>query len=218
MKQFAVIGLGRFGYSVAVNLARMGYEVLAVDNNEAKISAIMDDVTHAVQADALDEDALKALGMRNFDVVIVAIGHDIQANILITVMLKEMGVRKVVAKARTELHGKVLARVGADRVVYPERDMGVRVARGLASGNILDTIDLSPEYSIMEVVAPRSMADRSLGDAGVRREWEISILAIRRGTEVIIAPGADQVVKEGDILVAVGHNSKLERWGRDELQ
>lgn len=216
MKQFAVIGLGRFGSSVATSLARMGYEVLAVDNDEAKINAIMDEVTHAVQADALDEESLKALGMRNFDVVIVAIGHDIQANILITVMLKEMGVKKVVAKARTELHGKVLARVGADRVVFPERDMGVRVARALVSGNILDTIELSPEYSIVEVVAPGSMVGRSLGEAGVRRRYGISILAIRRGADVLIAPGADQAVQEGDVLVAVGRNDRLERWGLDE--
>ncbi|MDI6710628.1 MAG: TrkA family potassium uptake protein [Bacillota bacterium] len=216
MKQFAVIGLGRFGSSVATSLAKMGYEVLAIDNDEAKINAIMDDVTHAVQADALDEEALKALGMRNFDVVIVAIGHDIQANILITVMLKEMGVKKVVAKARTELHGKVLARVGADRVVFPERDMGVRVARALVSGNILDAIELSPEYSIMEVVAPGSTIGRSLGEAALRRQHGISILAIRRGADVIIAPGADQTVQEGDVLVAVGRNDRLERWGLDE--
>ena len=128
MKQFAVIGLGRFGTSIALTLSKMGYDVLAVDTSEEKVNNIIEYVTHAVQVDAMDEQALKALGIRNFDVVIVAIGQDIQANILVTVMLKELGVKRVVSKAVTDLHGKVLERVGADKVVFPERDMGVRGA------------------------------------------------------------------------------------------
>ena len=127
MKQFAVIGLGRFGSSVATTLAKMGYDVLAVDTNEDKVNDILEYVTHAVQVDAMDEQALKSLGIRNFDTVIVAIGQDVQSNILVTVMLKEMGVKNVVAKAVTALHGKVLERIGTDKVVFPERDMGVRV-------------------------------------------------------------------------------------------
>lgn len=215
MKQFAVIGLGRFGASVAANLVRMGYDVLAVDTDEHKVEGIVDQVTHAVQADALDDDSLKALGIRNFDVVIVAIGHDMQASILTTVMLKEMGVKTVVAKANTELHGRVLARVGADKVVFPERDMGVRVARGLVSKNILDQIDLSPDFSILELVAPTEFVGRSLAESGIRVKYGVNILAIRRGNEVLISPGAKEMIRDGDVLVAIGRNDRLRRLEGD---
>jgi trk system potassium uptake protein TrkA len=215
MKQFAVIGLGRFGVSVAVSLARMGYDVLAVDTDEHKVEKIVDEVTHAVQADALDEEALKALGIRNFDVVIVSIGQDMEASILTTVMLKEMGVKTVVAKARTELHGRVLAKVGADKVVFPERDMGSRVARSLVSKNILDQIDLSPDFSILELVAPEEFVGQSLAESAIRKEYGVNILAIRRGTEVLISPGANTVIQQGDLLVAIGRNDRLQRLGGD---
>jgi len=209
MKQFAVIGLGRFGSSVAITLAKMGYDVLAVDTNEEKVNNIMDLVTQAVQIDAMDEQALKALGIRNFDVVIVAIGQDIQSSILVTVMLKEIGVKKVMAKAVTELHGKVLERVGADNVVFPERDMGVRVAHALVSKNILDQINISPDYSIVELIAPQDFAGKALDEAGVRMKHGVTVLAIRRGNDVIISPGAKQVIEAGDILVVVGREEKL---------
>ena len=168
MKQFAVIGLGRFGTSMAKTLSRMGYDVLAVDHNEEKVNNIIEHVTHAVQADAMDEQTLKSLGIRNFDVVVVAIGQDIQANILVTVMLKELGVKKVVSKAVTDLHGKVLERVGADKVVFPERDMGVRVAHALVSKNILDQINISPDYSIIELISPAELANKTLGQGNIR--------------------------------------------------
>lgn len=215
MRQFAVIGLGRFGASVAVSLAKMGYDVLAVDTEEQKVEKIVDEVTHAVQADALDEESLKALGIRNFDVVIVAIGHDMQASILTTVMLKEMGVETVVAKARTELHGRVLAKVGADKVVFPERDMGARVARGLVSKNILDQIELSPDFSLLELVAPEEFVGQSLAESAFRRKYGVNILAIRRGPEVLISPGAKEIINEGDLLVAIGRNDRLQRLGGD---
>ncbi len=209
MKQFAVIGLGRFGTSMAKTLSRMGYDVLAVDHNEEKVNNIIEHVTHAVQADAMDEQTLKSLGIRNFDVVIVAIGQDIQANILVTVMLKEMGVKKVVSKAVTDLHGKVLERVGADKVVFPERDMGVRVAHALVSKNILDQINLSPDYSIIELIPPAELVNKTLGQGNIRGKYGVTVLAIRRGNEVIISPGAQHLVKEGDVLVVVGRNEKL---------
>ncbi|MEW6727714.1 potassium channel family protein [Desulforudis sp. 1088] len=214
MKQFAVIGLGRFGTGLAVTLARMGYEVLAVDRDEDRVKAVMDEVTHAVQADALDAEALKALGLKSFDVVVVAIGTDIEASILTTVMLKEMKVRRIVAKANTELHGKVLARVGADKVIFPERDMGVRVAHAMVSGNILDHIELSPDYSVVELVAPEGLIGKTLGEAEIRGRHGISLIAIRRGADVIVAPGADQVIEEGDILVAIGKTKRFDKWGR----
>lgn len=190
MKQFAIIDLGRFGTSLALTLTRMGYDVLAVDTNEEKVNSIMEKVTHAVQVDAMDEQALKALGIRNFDVVIVAIGQDIQTNILVTVMLKDLGVKKVVSKAITELHGKVLERVGADKVVFPERDMGVRVAQALVSKNIMDQIGLSPDYSIVELMAREMLTGKTLEEGALRGEYGVTVLAIRRGNDVIISPGA----------------------------
>ena len=209
MKQFAVIGLGRFGSSMAMTLSRMGYDVLAVDHNEEKVNNIIEHVTHAVQADAMDEQTLKSLGIRNFDVVVVAIGQDIQANILVTVMLKELGVKKVVSKAVTDLHGKVLEKVGADKVVFPERDMGVRVAHALVSKNILDQINLSPDYSIIELIPPAQLVNKTLGQGNIRGKYGVTVLAIRRGNDVIISPGAEHLVKEGDVLVVVGRNEKL---------
>lgn len=214
MRQFAVIGLGRFGQSVAITLARMGYEVLAIDTDEERVNEVMEHVTHAVQIDALDENALKSLGIRNFDVVIVAIGQDMQASILVTVMLKEMGVREVIAKARTELHGRVLAKVGADKVVFPERDMGIRVARALVTKNILDQIELSPDYSILELVAPEEFVGKTLEESAIRLKHGVTVLAIRRGSDVIISPGAKQVIEPGDILVTVGRNDRLKRLER----
>lgn len=211
MKTFAVIGLGRFGSSLATTLYKMGHEVLAVDEDEQKVEDIIEYVTHAVQADARDEHALKELGIRNFDVVVVAIGQDVQSSILVTVMLKDMGVQRVVSKARTELHGKVLHRVGADKVVFPERDMGERVARALVSDNIIEQIHLSPEYSVAELIAPPVFINKSLKDVDFRKELGVTILAIRRDNDIIISPGANTVVLEKDILVAIGRNEKLEK-------
>jgi trk system potassium uptake protein TrkA len=208
-KQFAIIGLGRFGTSVARTLALMGYEVLAIDTDEEKIEELVETVTHAVQADAMDEDALKALGIRNFDVVIVSIGHDIQASILVTVILKELGVKYVVAKARNDLHGLVLTKIGADKVVYPERDMGMRVAHSLVATNVLDHIELSPEYSILEVVAPESLVGKTLRESALRARFGVTVMAVKRGREITVSPEADEVIQENDILVCIGENDKL---------
>ncbi|MFZ5641765.1 MAG: potassium channel family protein [Bacillota bacterium] len=208
-KQFAIIGLGRFGTSVARTLALMGYEVLAIDTDEEKIEELVETVTHAVQADAMDEDALKALGIRNFDVVIVSIGHDIQASILVTVILKELGVKYVVAKARNDLHGLVLTKIGADKVVYPERDMGMRVAHSLVATNVLDHIELSPEYSILEVVAPDSLVGKTLRESALRARFGVTVMAVKRGREITVSPEADEVIQENDILVCIGENDKL---------
>ncbi len=211
LKQFAVIGLGRFGSSVARALGRLGHQVIAIDSDEAKVKALMDEVTTAVQADARDEEALRAAGIRNVDVAIVAIGENVEANILVTLIVKELGIKCVVAKAINDQHGKVLAKIGADRVVYPERDMGVRVAHTLASGNVLEHIDLSPEYSIVEIMAPARVAGKTLGQLNLRAQHGVSVVAIKRNDKILAAPGADDVVEEGDILVVVGRNKALER-------
>ncbi len=156
-KQFIVIGLGRFGSSVASTLYHSGFEVLAVDNDPDRVQMFSDQVTHVLQADSTDEDTLLAIGVRNFDVAVVAIGDNLQANMLTTLQLKELGVKYIVAKAQNAMHGKMLEKIGADRVVYPERDMGQRVAHNLASSNIMDYIELSPNLSLVEVSAPKKM-------------------------------------------------------------
>ena len=211
MKQVAVIGLGRFGSSVARTLAGSGCEVLAVDVNEARVKAIADQVTDAVCANALEEEALRSLGLRNFEVVVVAIGHEVEASILVTVLLKEMGIPKIVAKAQDELHGRVLQKVGADIVVFPERDMGIRLAHTLISRNVIDEIQLSTDYSILEIVAPPRFLQRSLRELELRQRFGLTVLAIRREDRIIVSPDADQVVEEGDILVTLGQPEKLER-------
>jgi trk system potassium uptake protein TrkA len=213
MRQVAVIGLGRFGSSVARTLAQSGCEVLAVDADAERVKAIVEQVTEAVQADALDEGALKSLGLRNFEAVVVAIGHEVKASILVTVLLKEMGVPKIVAKAQDELHGKVLQKVGADIVVFPERDMGVRLAHTLLSRSIIDEIQLSTDYSIFELQAPSQVLDRSLKDLQLRQRFGMTVLAVRRGEGVVVSPDASFVLEHGDILVALGRADKIEKLG-----
>lgn len=211
MKQFVVIGLGRFGSSVARTLYKLGYDVLGIDINEEIVQSLADSITHAVQADATDENTLKSLGVRNFDVGIVSIGDDIQSSILVTLILKEMGIKYVIAKAQNDLHGKVLYKIGADRVVFPERDMGVRVAHNLVASNILDYIELSPDFSIVELEAFPEWYDKTLGELKMRKNYGLNVMAIKRGEDVIVSPGADDFIKKGDILVVVGQNKDIEK-------
>ncbi|ADL08155.1 potassium channel family protein [Thermosediminibacter oceani] len=214
MKQFVVIGLGRFGSSVARTLYKLGYDVLGIDSNEEIVQSLADSITHAVQADATDENTLKALGIRNFDVGIVSIGDDIQASILITLILKEMGLKYVVAKAQNDLHGKVLYKIGADRVVFPERDMGIRVAHNLVSSNILDYIELSPDFSIVEIKVLPEWYDKTLRELNMRVKHGLNVMAIKRNEDVIVSPGAEDFIKKGDILVVVGKNKDIEKLER----
>ncbi|WP_338552721.1 TrkA family potassium uptake protein [Paenibacillus sp. KS-LC4] len=208
-KQYAVIGIGRFGLSVASSLTDMGFEVLAIDTSEDRVQDAVNHVTHAVVADSTDEEALRALGIRNFDVVVVAIGQDIQSSILTTLILKDMGVGLIIVKAQNELHGKVLSRIGADKVVYPERDMGLRVAHHLISPNILDYIEISEDYSIIEIKAPEAMIGKSLKQLEIRAKFKCNVMAIKTGSSMNIAPYADDLIRDIDILVIVGKNSDL---------
>lgn len=209
-KQFLVLGLGRFGASLAESLCRLGHEVLAVDADELLVDEIAPRVTQAVQADATDEDALESLGVRNFDAAIVSIGSNIRDSILVSVLCKEMGVPFVAAKAVDDLHAKVLRKVGVDRVIFPERDMGQRVARSLVTPNILDLVDLSNDYEIAEVVAPGGWYGRTLADINVRRKYGVSVIAIRRGEELIASPGAEEKPHTGDVLVLLGKTKDID--------
>lgn len=211
MKQFVVIGLGRFGSSVAETLSKNGYDVLAIDNDAERIQSIASSVTHAVEADATDEEALKTLGVRNFDVAVVSIGDNISANILSTLILKELNVPYVIVKAPDTLHGKVLTKVGADRVVYPERDMGSRIAHNFISSNVLDHIEFASEYGVIEIIAANKMIGKTLEELKFRAEYNVNVMAIKRGEELHISPGAGDKILEGDRLVLMGKNESLDK-------
>jgi len=212
-KQFAIIGMGRFGSSVARTLYNLNFEVLAIDSDEHRTQEVINMVTHAVQADSTDEEALRALGVRNFDVVVVAIGQDIQASILTTLILKDMGVKMLVAKAQNELHGKVLAKIGADKVIYPERDMGHRVAHNLISPNILDHIELSDDYSIVDLQVGPSLIGKNLRQLDIRNKYQCNVMGIKSNNgKMNIAPHAEDLIKENDVLVVVGKNEDLHRF------
>ena len=210
MKQFVVVGLGRFGSSLAETLSEKDFDVLAIDVDEEIVQSMSNIVTHAVEADATDEEALKTLGVRNFDVAVVSIGDDIHSNILATLILKELGVPYVVVKAQNKLHGKILKKVGADRVVYPERDMGARIAHNLISSNVLDYIEFAKDYSIVEIIATSNMVGNSLSDLKLRTRFGVNVMAIKRGEELNVTPGANDRILEGDILVVMGKNSDLD--------
>lgn len=210
-KQYVVIGLGRFGISVAKTLYSLGHDVLAVDSDEETIQGIADSVTHAVQADATDENVLRELGIRNFDVAVVTIGADIQASIMVTLLLKELGVKYIIAKANSEIHAKVLYKLGADRVILPERDMGVRVAHNLVSTNVLDYIELSPDYSIVEIAAPKTWINKTLRELSLRSSYGVNVMAIRKEYDINVAPAADVVIQPSDIIVAIGSTEDLNK-------
>lgn len=212
-KQYVVFGLGKFGSSVAISLFKFGNDVLAIDTSEEAIKEISEYVTHAVQADGTDEDTLRSLGIRNFDVAVVAIGSNInmQSSIMIVMLLKEIGVNYVMAKAQNEIHKKVLEKIGADRVIFPEREIGNRIARNLTSDNIVDYIELSSEYSIVEIVALKDWQSKTLVELNMRAKHGINVMAIRRGGGIDISPDANEKLKEGDVLIVIGSNNDLQK-------
>ena len=206
MKQFVIIGLGIFGSSVATELYKMGHEVLAVDNRMDVVEDIADRVTHAVCADATDEAELRALGIENFDVAVVSIGTDLQASILATMLCKEMGVKYVLTKASSDMHAKVLQRVGADKIVFPEREMGERVAYNLVSTSILDFIELSPDYSMMEMRPKPEWVGKTLKELNLRARERINVVAVRSGEDVNAMPDMNTRIGANDVMLVVAQN------------
>jgi trk system potassium uptake protein TrkA len=210
VKQFAVIGIGRFGESLIYELRKMNHQVLAIDTNADRIEDIADIATHAVQADATDEKTVKALDIKGFHAVIVAIGNDLQASILTVLTLQELGVRKIIVKAQNAMHGKVLDKMGVKTIIYPERDMAVRLARSLMSSSIIEQIELSSDFGITEFRAPQQFADRSLAQLRLPNKHKVTILAVKSGDNIKVTPSAEFIIREGDILVCFGSNHFIE--------
>ncbi len=209
MKQFIVLGLGKFGSAVATTLVELGYEVLGVDSDPERVNALKNKITEAVQADISEERTLTELGAQNFDAAIVGVGSDLESSILATIMLKEMGIKYIIAKAQNALHRKVLEKIGVNKVVFPERDMGIRIARSLITPNIKDYIELEPDYSVIEIEALPDFVDKTLSELDLRNKYGINVLAIKRDNSFNISPQAKDVIKKGDFLIIIGETKKI---------
>ncbi len=207
-RQYVVIGLGQFGTAVAETLLSMGYEVLGIDNNAEIVQNLSTKLTHVVQLDAGDPSALQRMGLVNYDVVFVTL-RDLQASIICALNLKEMGCKYLVVKANSANHAKILEKIGVEKVVLPERDMGVRIAHSVASSSLLDYIDMSPEYSIAEIVAPEQFFGKRLRDLDLRNKYNLNIIAIHHEKTINVTPSADDRIWSGDVIVVVGSKKDI---------
>lgn len=210
MKSYIVIGLGRFGQTLARQLCMLGAEVLALDKRNDLVQQVADDVTHAVVGDAQDKEVLRSLGVRNFDCAIIAIGSNLAASVLTTMNLKELGVPYVICKAHDETHRRVLEKLGVDRVIIPEQENAQRLARSLNSHNVLEYIELSEDYGILEIPAPQIWMDKTLKQLDVRAKLGVNIIAVENDKQTNVSPAADYRIKTGDVLVVLGDNYALE--------
>ncbi|MBP8932883.1 MAG: TrkA family potassium uptake protein [Candidatus Atribacteria bacterium] len=215
MRQFAVFGLGIFGKNIALALYQQGFMVLGVDIDEVPVRDLASKISEVVQADTTDEKVLEALGIRNFDVAIVSIGNDIQSSVLTTLALKDMGVPFIVARAINENHGKILSKVGADRVIFPEKDMAIKVAKTLSFQNAIRTEELFPGYNIVESKLPAALANTTLSKSQLRNRFGVTILAIKRADEYIVSPAASEVLNKNDIIYILGDEQQLKRFFRE---
>lgn len=212
-KQVLVAGLGRFGSSVATTLYHRGHEVLAIDENEKVVQKISSEVTYAAQADVTNEAALRELGVKNFDIAVVGVGSDLQASLLATVLLQQMGLPFIIARAENDLHGLTLAKIGAHRVVYPNREAGERLAHSLASPDVVDYLELSPGFGISKITPPPASVGKTLeeADLGPGSKFGLSVLLIKRGNDVILTPDRFERVQASDLLLVVGRDEQLEK-------
>jgi trk system potassium uptake protein TrkA len=214
-RQFAVIGLGRFGSAMATTLAELGQDVIGIDGNAEQVRQLADTVTQAVELDATDERALRSIGVQDVDVAVVSIGENIESSLLVVMQLRELGVKTIVAKAVTPLHGKILEKLGVSRVIFPEREMAMRIAHGLVMPNVIDYIELSRDFSIVELPAPEMFVGRTLKELELRPKYGLTLIAIKRGSAekatvvTNIAPAADEVIQAGDVLSLLGSNERL---------
>jgi trk system potassium uptake protein TrkA len=216
---FAVIGLGRFGSAMATTLTELGQDVVGIDGSEERVQQHADMIRSAMQLDATDERALRAAGIQDVDVAVISIGENIEASLLAVMLVKDLGVPRIIAKAVTPLHGRILERIGVNRVIFPEREMAIRVAHSLVVANVLDYIELSRDFSIIEMPAPAEFSGRSLKDLQLRNRYGLTLIAIKRksraGEEVTnVAPTADDEIMAGDVLALLGPNERLAQLDR----
>lgn len=210
MNSYIVIGLGRFGQAVARQLCTLGAEVLAMDVRNELVQQVANDVTHAVVGDARDKEVLRALGVRNFECAVVAIGQDLAASVLTVMNLQELGVPYIVCKVQDETHRHVMERLGVQRVMIPEKEQAQRLARSLHSHNVLEYIELSEEYGILDVPAPKSWVGKTLKDLNIRAKLGVNIIAVEKDGKTIVSPPADFLIGKDDIMVVLGDNYALE--------
>ena len=211
-REFVVIGLGRFGGGLAATLVGMGHEVLGIDSDPRIVQDLSGVLTHVIEADSTSEEAMRQLGVTEFSTAVVAIGTDLEASILTTGVLVDLGVEKIVAKAVTEPHGRILTRIGAHKVVFPERDMGIRVGHSLA-GSILDYFELDPGFALVESTAPRELVGKTLADAEVRKRYGVTVVCIKPAGGSFTYATPETVVQEGDVLVVAGEKRRAESFG-----
>ena len=209
-QQVMVIGLGRFGSAVARELEKLGNQVLAIDRSEQRVNDLAPDVTHALELDASDEDALRSAGAADFQTAIVAISSAAEPSIFATMVLKRLGVRNVISKAGSKLHGEILARVGADRVVFPELETGLRLAHSFHVPNVIDYLDVAPNFGIEKIRPPKSFVGRTLGELDLKTKAGLTPIALRRGKSVTVNPAREERIAEGDELILIGQDDKLE--------
>lgn len=218
-QQFAVIGLGRFGSAMATTLAELGHDVIGMDGDEEKVRHLADSISMAMQLDATDEKALRAAGIQDVGCAVVSIGENIESSLLVVMLLREMGIKMIVAKAVTPLHGRILEKLGVSRVIFPEREMAIRVAHSLVTPNVLDYIELSRDFSIVELPAPAEFVGRTLKQLELRPRYGLTLIAVKRrgadGKETTnISPSADEMIRNGDILALLGSNDRLSQLDR----
>jgi trk system potassium uptake protein len=211
-KQYAVFGLGRFGGSLVKEFYELGAEVLAIDIDKEKVDDYAPFVTMAVQINGVDEEALKSVGIRNIDHAFVSFGENLETSILMCLVLKELGIPQVWAKAQNDYHARVLEKVGADRVIHPERDMAKRIAHHIVSDKIIDYIELSKDYSIVEIVASAKIHNKTLSYLDVRAQYGCNIVGIQRGQDIIVSPSGEEIILFGDVLIVMGHNNDINRF------
>ncbi len=210
-KDFLVIGLGQFGMSVAKTLARQGYGVIAIDKNKEHVQEIAEDVEYAVVGDGTDPQLLSTLGLERLDAAVIAVTNDMETSIMATITVKEMGVRKVVVKAISDMHEKIVLKLGADSVVFPERFMGERTAKNLTAGSFVDLVELSPEITIAELAVKKEWIGKSLIDLSFRKEYQINVVAVKEDDRINVSPEPDKPLSEGQILVVIGSYKSLGR-------
>ena len=214
-KQYAVLGLGMFGTSIALELERLGCEVIAVDDSMEKVQAVADDVSYAMCADIRDLEVMRSLGARNLDGAVIAVGENLETSILATIQAKEMGIPRVIAKAQSDMHEMILRKIGADVIIHPEKEMGSRIAKSLISGNFADWIELSEDYSIMEHKIPKAWIGKALVDLKVRECYGVNVIGVIEDGTMNVAIDPYRPLKEKSIVILIGKNENLKKFEKE---